>query len=140
MKRDFGVFYVAIKILLKNRGRVLLLKDDCGTHWDLPGGRIDNLEAATPFHNVLRREVKEELGPAVKYQIGRPLFQYYRYAQKRKMHIVVTVYEGKYLSGEIKFSSEHTDFVWINPKRYKFKRNEFEFPGEYTAFKKYLQS
>ena len=61
MKRDYGIFHVGLKVLLKKENTYLFLKTEPG-YFDLPGGRIDNVEYRTPLMNVLAREIREELG------------------------------------------------------------------------------
>ena len=54
--------YVAAKAWIEREGQTLILRDENGG-WDLPGGRIDESEfARIPFHDVLARELREEVG------------------------------------------------------------------------------
>jgi 8-oxo-dGTP pyrophosphatase MutT (NUDIX family) len=55
-------FFVAAKAWVKRNGQTLVVKDQNGV-WDLPGGRIDRAEfGRIPFHEVLKRELREEIG------------------------------------------------------------------------------
>lgn len=139
MKRDYGIFHIAFKILLRKGDKFLFLKTANKKYWDWPGGRADNVEYKTPIKKILEREVKEELGNKVKYKVGNIAFQHRRYFKPRKIYILTTIYETKYLSGEIKLSSEHSSYKWINPKSYKFKEKEFICREEYLAFKEYFK-
>lgn len=139
MKRDYGVYQVALKVLLRRGDEVLFLRSDDGKYWDLPGGRIDNGEAKTPLQKILAREVREELGPAVRYKLGRPLFQFRRYYSPGRIYILQTVYDGIYLSGDIKLSHEHSSYTWINPGKITLKKKDFDNNEEYLAFKDYFK-
>jgi len=139
MKRDYGIYHVAFKILLKRGSKFLFLRSANKKYWDLPGGRVDNIEYKTPIKKILNREVREELGNKVKYKIGKIVFQHRRYYEPRKIYILVTVYEAKYLSGEIKLSFEHSNYEWINPKTYKFREKQFTCKEEYITFKEYFK-
>lgn len=142
MKKDYGVFHIAFKILLRKGDKVLFLRDACKVYFnrfDLPGGQADKGEENASFMKILNREVREEMGKGVKYEVGNLAFQHWRYFKPRKIYILATVYEAKYLSGKIKLSPEHLSYEWINPKTYKFRKEDFFTEGEYLAFKKYLK-
>ncbi|MBI2640604.1 MAG: NUDIX domain-containing protein [Candidatus Sungbacteria bacterium] len=138
MKRDYALYQVALKLLLRKGGRVLFLRISRRNFLDLPGGRIDNVENKIPLIKILAREIKEELGPSVKYKIGRPIFQFRRPVPSRGVLNFLTVYESKYISGSVKLSSEHESYEWINPKTHPFKRKDFMSHEEYKAFKAYF--
>lgn len=139
MKRDFENYQVALKLLLRKGNKTLFLKDTYNQGWDLPGGRIDNVEDKTPLEQILIRELNEEIGDGVKYTIGKSVFQYRKFFQ-RKTPVFVVVYEGKYISGDIKISSEHNGYDWLDMENYKFKSIDFFDKGEYEAFKNYFES
>lgn len=141
MKRDYGVFQVGLKILLRKGGRVLLLRDDKGL--DLPGGRIDNVEYGTPLEKIIAREVREELGPKLKYVLGKPLFHFRRVRRLKganPRHVFLVVYDARWMAGEVKLSFEHSEYAWIDPKTYTLKRSDFGQEEEYRALKKYLHA
>lgn len=137
-KRDYGVFHVALKILLRKKGKFLFLRSASGKHWDLPGGRIDNVEYDTPLAQVLRREVREELA-GVKYKLGKAALQYRRFFEPRGIYIFITVFEADYLGGRIKLSDEHSSYAWIEPNRFKLNPKEFFSKEEYLAFRRYFE-
>ncbi|MEK7541882.1 MAG: NUDIX hydrolase, partial [Patescibacteria group bacterium] len=137
-KRDYGVFQVGLKILLRKGGRVLLLRDDQGL--DLPGGRIDNVEYKAPLEKIIAREVREELGPKVNYILGRPLFCFRR-ARPRgadPAFVFLVAYDAEWTAGEIKLSFEHRAYEWIDPRKYVLKRSDFGQEEEYRVLKKYF--
>jgi len=139
MKKDYATYWAAFKILLEKDGKFLFLNTAGGGLLDLPGGRADNDEYHVPLKKILQRETREELGNKIKYSLGNIIFQYRRYASKRKMYNLITVYGAKYISGPIKLSFEHSNYQWLDPKKYKFKEKEFYTKEEYKAFKEYFK-
>ena len=142
MKRDYAMYHVALKALLKKGDKILFLTFGSRENLDLPGGRIDTVENNVPLEKILAREVREELGKTVKYKLGKPVFQFRRRfftKDKKKVQIFLTVYEAQFLSGTIKISFEHNGYCWINPKTYKFKEKDFSCREEYLAFKNYFK-
>lgn len=134
-------FHVLLKLLLRRGDGILLLRLADKNYWDLPGGRIDKSENRMPLKTVLAREVQEELGAKVRYRLGRPLFQFRRpITRSTGTYNFLTVYEGQYISGTIKLSSEHTIFQWVNPRRFTLKRKDFFTMEEYLAFRDHFKS
>ncbi|MBI4137717.1 MAG: NUDIX hydrolase [Candidatus Sungbacteria bacterium] len=139
MKRDYGIFHVALKILLRKGDEFLFLRTDNDRYWDWPGGRIDNVEMTTPLERVLAREVREELGKTLKYKLGRPILFYRRWFAERRIYIFSMMYEADWISGDIKLSFEHNRYEWINPKTFRFRKKDFFSDEEYDAVMKYFK-
>ncbi len=137
MKRDYGIFYVGLKVLLRKGGDLLLLRTDDG-YIDLPGGRIDNVEYRAPLQKIIAREIREELGP-VRYKLGEPMFHFRRYAKRRGMHVFLAVYEGDYISGSIRLSQEHSSYQWIKAGTFPFTRRDFTTEETYALFRDNLK-
>ncbi len=137
-KRAFGLYWVALKILLKKDGRFLFLRTDDGRFWDLPGGRIDNVEARVPLEKVLAREVREELGKSLKYKLVKPVMHFRRYSLSKNMCIFVVVFEADYVFGEIRLSFEHNSYEWIDPKMHNLKKKDFMGKEEWLSFQNYF--
>jgi len=55
-------------------------------------------------------------------------------------NLFIVVYEAEYLSGKIKLSDEHSNYQWLNPKKFNFKEEHFYIKEEFSAFKKYFKS
>lgn len=136
MRRDYGVFHVSLKLLLRRGDEVLILRDDNGLY-DLPGGRIDNVEFKVPLDKVIAREVREELGP-VRYKMGKAVFQYRAYHEPREIYIFATVYDATYLSGAIRLSDEHSSYQWIKPADFRFARKDFPDVDVWRAYQEYF--
>lgn len=122
-EKDF--YQVSLKIIIKNnKGEILLLKADSkgsfAGFYDLPGGRIDIDEFATPFSDIVKREIIEEVGDiefalsSKPVAIGRHLIPASLSKIGSDIHVLYLFFEAKYLSGDISISSEHAGFKWAD--------------------------
>ncbi len=136
-KKDYGLFHVAQKILLKKDGKILFLKMSNGK-WDFPGGRIDNDEYTSPLTSALAREIREELGQGIVYNLGPLAMQFRRYVANRDMYVFITVFEAAYVSGTETLSFEHVGSEWIDPDTFSFVPDEFCNAEEYEAVMNYF--
>ncbi|TSC68028.1 MAG: hypothetical protein G01um101466_567 [Parcubacteria group bacterium Gr01-1014_66] len=118
----------------------MFLRTNYDNFWDWPGGRIDNVELNAPLKSVIAREVKEELGPLVRYKLWKPLFYFLRYFPERRLYIFQLIHEAAWRSGEIILSPEHTRYQWINPKKSVLRSGDFYSKKEYQAFKDYFKA
>ncbi|MDD5750380.1 MAG: NUDIX hydrolase [Candidatus Pacebacteria bacterium] len=122
-EKDF--YQVSLKVFLKNdKGEILGLKAARGGSYegfyDLPGGRIDFDEFTTPFEDIIRRELREEIGD-VEFDLVLKPIGLGRNTNPNKesplggnVHIFNVFFEAVYKSGEIKISEEHKGLKWIN--------------------------
>lgn len=133
---DDLVCFIGQKAFIEKDGELLVLHDT-QMGWDLPGGKV--LEGETDLGMSLQREVKEETG--LEIVVGRPFYTWFftilidsghRSAGKK---IFNTGYRCAYVSGEIKLSSEHQSYKWINKNNYK---NYFK-SGFTDALKAYFE-
>jgi len=85
------------KILIVDKGKVLLLKSKKLQKFHLPGGHIQENES---FNQGLRREVKEETGLYVSW--CKIIFSKFNFK----------LYKGGVYPGVVKISDEHDGFVW----------------------------
>lgn len=135
---DFATFQVSLKLLLKKNDEYLFMTCAFTGKYDLPGGRLGDAEYDTPLVEGIRREVREELGPDVKYKLVKPIFQFRAHPKKDKPYIFVTVYEADYISGTICLSSEHTAYQWIDKNHLNLNKESFSHNEAYLAFKRYF--
>ncbi len=110
------LFQVSLKIILKNEeGEILVLKtreeSSLFGFYDLPGGRIKEDEIETPFEEILAREIAEELGENVEYEIKIKPVAIARHASLSGQLFWV-FFEALYKKGEIKISAEHSGYRW----------------------------
>lgn len=110
---------IAIKALIINAGKILLLREADtygeGTQhgrYHLPGGRV---EVGEPFEEALNREIMEETGLTV--EVGQPFFVgEWRPEIKGEINQIIGIFFlCNATSDEVKLSTEHDQFVWIEP-------------------------
>lgn len=128
-KRDR--YQVSLKALVTNdHGEVLALNalptGSFAGYFDLPGGRIDVSEFSTPLTDVLRRELKEEIGD-VELEIGEAPVAVGRHligaesdkSDGESIHVLYLFFPVNYRGGNLKISSEHAGFRWLDLTKHK---------------------
>lgn len=110
---------VAMKAVIVNKGRVLILREartyDEGTQsgrYHLPGGR---LEAGEKFEEGLRREVKEETGLAIDIEYPVLVGEWFPMIKGVKNQIIGIYLACKSKTTDVVLSNEHDKFEWISP-------------------------
>lgn len=110
------VYFVAVKLLLRDGDKLLLTHDIFGD-WDLPGGRIKKAEFEKPLEAVIARKMREELGENVQYVLGEPkvFFRVERVEHGIDMpvRIFAVGYEAQYIGGSIKLGNHHDEYRWV---------------------------
>jgi len=114
---NHALWQVATKALIFKDGKLLALTTPDG-YLDFPGGRVDETERKLPWTEALNREIDEELGEAIRVEIGKTVFVSKRqYERDGAVHHIAAIYfEARYVSGEVTLSDEHGSFAWINPQ------------------------
>lgn len=140
-------YQVSLKLMLHNeRGEVLALQSPpssqmAGYH-DLPGGRINESEVLLPFTTAMQREIKEELGEAVRWELtsekpsGISLHHYTSTRYQKEIYVLWILFDARYRSGEIVLSDEHVGFVWLDLERVELTR--YFAKGPLLAVQNYL--
>ena len=126
-KKQKDLYFVAVKVFLRRGNTFFIFKDGFG-QWDLPGGRIRYDEFRKPLEAVIKRKMKEEIGSAVTYKLGKP-FVFMRHERKEKMphgtdkaRIFAIGYEAKFLGGKIALPAHHVLYEWVPIKTFKPER------------------
>jgi 8-oxo-dGTP pyrophosphatase MutT (NUDIX family) len=126
MPKQRDRYQVSLKALITNsHGEVLALNalptGSFAGYFDLPGGRIDVGEFSTPLVDILRREIREEVGDLeleiteAPVAVGRHLIGAESdRADGESIHVMYLFFEAKYLGGDITISSEHAGFRWLD--------------------------
>ena len=140
-------FVSATAIIIKD-GKYLIAKRSPNekafpSKWPVPGGKLEAKDyvvrapdAGTLWYNVMedvvRREVKEE----VNVEIGKPKYLLdLTFISPVGVPCLVLSYYAQYVSGEVKLSSEHIRFEWVDKNSYqKFENNR----NSFVALKKYF--
>ena len=115
MKRFYGL---TVRGIIKNDdGKILIVKRHPKSRtdpemWELPGGKVEEGEF---FADALIREIKEET------DLDSTVGEFCEAVQNDYMH-KRTVQLMMYLedvTGEVKISDEHTDWMWVNLEELK---------------------
>lgn len=112
--------FVAGKALVCCEGKVLLLRESQwykeGTktgNWDVPGGRIHPSES---IRDGLLREVEEETGLSVKVDKLLGAFDGFPVINGAEAHVVRLYFVAYADTKEVRLSSDHNEYTWINPR------------------------
>jgi predicted house-cleaning noncanonical NTP pyrophosphatase (MazG superfamily)/8-oxo-dGTP pyrophosphatase MutT (NUDIX family) len=141
MHRTSEVFYVGIKGLIENKDNEILLlkaivKDPqvaTKPYWDLPGGRVEESQAAL---DVLKREIEEETG--IKKICNITLFHtlisnHISKYKNKDMRLLLVVYKVNIPeNSRITLSHEHLSYEWVERKE-AAKRLAHKYPEEFTS-------
>jgi len=113
-------YQVSLKLFVKNQqGEVLILKNPshfshAAGFYDFPWGRIDVDEFQVSYFDILKREVKEELGSNIQVKLSIKPVSISRLenikSRNRLFHIF---FEARYISWEIQISEEHESYKWV---------------------------
>lgn len=113
------MFFVGQKVFVEKGDDVLILFNQRDGKIDLPGGKIQVNEA---IDKALVRELEEELGSDVKIEVGEPFIRWTTemyYGKNIGKKILLIGFKGKYISGEIDLSDEHSGYKWVDKDNYK---------------------
>ena len=150
MKKEKDLYQVSLKVIIKNsKGEILAMKaDPNGSYagfYDFPGGRIDIDEFHTPFSEIIKREIEEEIGNNVVYTLhpkpvatGRHCIDAKFAKGGKDIHVIYLFFEAQYVSGQVVISDEHTGFEWLNLS--KIKPEQYFKSGNLEGLKMYLKS
>ena len=136
--KDHARYEVSVKIILRKENKLLILIDN-DNFWDFPGGRVSSSETQVPFLDIIKREIKEELGEDITYRMGGPAMVFTRHLEEQEEPVLIVAFEAKYKKGDIKLSKEHKSYKWINLNE-KLLRSSFYSNDEYLSFLDYLKN
>jgi len=123
-------FQISLKVLIKNKaGQALLLHSLPEDYWmgkyDLPGGRINTTKLPTDYQKTIIRELAEEIGVKVRYDLDmNPVAigsRTRKRAGKPDIHFFYVLFQATYKSGAVSISDEHSGYTWkkIGPRTVK---------------------
>ena len=125
-KFEKDLYFVAVKVFMRDKnGKLFIFKDRFGD-WDLPGGRIKQNEFNKPLEKIIARKMREELGGKVVYKLGQPVV-FMRHerdevsgrGKDKKVRIFAIGYEAKYQKGEINLGKNHLEYKLVGLKNFK---------------------
>ena len=118
--RSIATFEVGLKAFLVRDGRLLLVRERAGERlWELPGGRFDAGEETAPPAEILRRELLEELGGALRWELVGLRDAWVRPAPERGTHVFLLGHECRWVAGEVRLSDEHLEARWSGPQDWR---------------------
>ncbi|QQS22830.1 NUDIX hydrolase [bacterium] len=112
-------FNVGVKAIMKNsKGKILALEahmnGPMAEYYDMPGGRIDEEEVGTPFSDILRREIREELGD-IEFDLDPNPIAAVSWLWPNGQPMTFIYYPAKLTGGEPQISEEHLSYKWVEP-------------------------
>jgi len=133
-----ALYQVSVKLQLMDGDKLLTLTTP-DNYIDFPGGRIDESEQDLDIEQALVREVSEELGDDLRYEIANTAFVAYRpYIESgRTHHVMVVHYRATFVGGTIQLSDEHSHYEWVGPASLVAQRERFASGDEYRRFAAY---
>lgn len=112
-------FYLTVKGIIRNKdGRILVvrrsLQDDHKPGvWETPGGGIDHEESP---QSAIEREILEEVGLMVRVKEPFHVFTFRKDTGEFKVGITFLC---DMVEGEVRLSSEHSEYRWIRASQFK---------------------
>ena len=110
---------VSLKAIIRRAdGRILCLKNNKGTaferYYDIPGGRIKKGEFKIPFIEILKRELREELGD-LSLSISDTPCALGRHWSRDGFPVIYIYFPATYegVIDTVSTSNEHEDFAWL---------------------------
>ena len=125
MQKEHDYYQLSLKVIMKNNNNEILAlgglpNGSFSGFNDFPGGRVGKMEFATPLTDILKREIKEEIGD-IKYKlkpkpvaVGKHLLRSSISGLPKDVHVLYLFFEANYLSGDIEISEEHTSYKWVD--------------------------
>jgi len=141
---NFAYFQISIKAIVRKGDDILILLTPDG-YFDFPGGRMDKSEAELSLHEVLIRELREEVGNNFRFEIGNIAFiskrQYSNNtdSNNQEYRVLATFFEVDYKSGNVELSNEHAKSAWIKPISILDTPERFISRDEYNQYKNYCE-
>lgn len=113
-----GWFQITLKVFMTRPGpdgtELLVLRDAEKQTGDLPGGRLAKAELYDPWLDAVRREIGEELGDEVRYELQpESLFHFAHLVENGEHPAVGFAYAARFTGGEITLSAEHDWMDWV---------------------------
>ena len=94
-----------------NDEKFLLVQRKSNKEWGFVGGTIDGNEE---LEEALKREVVEEIGDDVKYEVSDVIYARRRRNRKYNLDYIKIAYLAEYKGGDIVLSKEHIKYDWVS--------------------------
>jgi len=113
-------YEISLKLFIRNsKGEVLIMKPDWkppyDRYYDIPGGRIEDSEFASPIEEILRRELVEELGEHVVVSIKSEPVATGRYQNGNEPPVFYIGFEAVLDDSSVLVpSAEFSEILWVD--------------------------
>lgn len=114
--RRIQTFEVSLKAFIVSDGKALLVQEADTGFWELPGGRIDVGEERLAHHEILAREMAEELGPQFRIEVGTEAVSWVRQRPTDGVFQFLMARVCRHMGGEPVLSDEHAACRWVGPE------------------------
>lgn len=109
-----GIFQITQKLFLVRDDTFLVLREGPDGTGDLPGGRFDPGEIFDDWSEALRREIAEELGAHVVFDLEpAPRFLFPHRIRVSGYEALGIAWVGRWRSGDVALSDEHQHAAWV---------------------------
>lgn len=138
---DHALYEISVKALIFRGDKLLTLTTPRGSV-DFPGGRVDEQELRSSWTEALRREVTEELGTDLGFDVGPTAFVSRREYTKGSVtrNVAAIFFVCQYNKGEVYLSDEHIDHQWLTPHEIMNTNRKFISTDEEKQLRTYLNS
>jgi 8-oxo-dGTP diphosphatase len=119
-------YRVSVKALITDENNRILVVNERGTGWGLPGGGLDWGENTK---NALKREVHEELGCAAQIE-EQPVLISPAHAHPYNQHVLWIIYRATIQSGEIKHTNNVVDAKFMTIAELRNNEEDYEMEWE----------
>ena len=121
-KTPNAYYRVSVKALITNDEGKILVVNERGLGWDLPGGGLDWGESAG---DALKRELLEELSCSAKIE-EQPCLIAPSSASEYDRHVLWIIYKAKINPDEIQKTDEVSDFAFVDVKDFQTNEEKYE--------------
>lgn len=104
---------IIVRVLIKNKNKVLLCKNLEKGHYYLPGGHIENNE---DLISALKREFLEETGLHLRKIKFLGILENFFSENNKKIHEINFIFKGEIDKKEVKSKENYIEFFWIDIK------------------------
>jgi 8-oxo-dGTP diphosphatase len=128
-------FRLGVKGIIRKEDKILVVKRSFSDDhepgiWETVGGGMD--EKSSP-QEALYREVMEEVG--LKVEVKDP-FNVFTFTKDTGEFKIGMTFICDYISGEVRLSSEHSEYRWIKPEEFKQLKS---IPSLHAEIDKYIK-
>jgi 8-oxo-dGTP diphosphatase len=111
-------FYIGVKAIIQQDGRVLILKESSRVKWELPGGRIEGQQT---IQEAVSRELTEEI-PGAKLRSLNTIVHAATgdFTVENDHRLCLLFYAADVeLPKDLRLSNEHLEYAWVDQQTFR---------------------